>query len=263
MSEKDKRTNEPEVKEVQAEETVENTPKQPENTEEKPKAETEQTMGEVLETAPKEKSEKPDSVPLAALEMSRKEARRAKEQAETLQKEINALKESNETPQDLKDTYSKLASEYNVDPTFIQKLAQGLETNIEARLKDQVEDKFKPFTEKERLAEQSAKFDKFYKSAIAGLPEYKKIANKEIIKTLAFQPNNANKTISQLIESVYGNAIGGKETIEATTKPGGGKEPKSIDFQKAKSDPAYFKEVMSDPATKKEYNDSIESRIDW
>jgi len=92
------------------------------------------------------------------------------------------------------------------------------------------------------------------------MPEYENLVNREVIKVLSLDPKNANKTFAQLIEETYGKAITGKRTIE-TTKPGGGKEPTEIDFDKALKDTEYFKEIMSNPTLKKKYNDSISSRV--
>lgn len=266
----EKELKQPEVKEVQAEEKTvdenpESNPKQPEQTEEKHQEDAEPTLGEALQTDTKEKPGKPDSVPFDAFEMSKKEAKKFKEEAENLKKEIEqlkSLKEEGSTPKELQDAYSELADEYNVDKTFIQKLAKGLETNLAERLRGEVEERLRPLTEKEKLAEQNVKFDQFYKNAIQKFDNGKKIVNKEVIRTLAFQPQNSGKTISQLIEETYGNAIAGRPTIESTT-PGGGKEPESVDFDRAKTDSTYFKEVMSDPKLKAEYNAGIAQRIDW
>jgi hypothetical protein len=82
----------------------------------------------------------------------------------------------------------------------------------------------------------------------------------EVIKTLSLDPKNSNKTISQLIEETYGNALPGKRSIEQN-KPGGSKESGEIDFDRAKKDGSYFKEIMADPGLKKKYNDNLIGRV--
>ena len=90
-------------------------------------------------------------------------------------------------------------------------------------------------------------------------PEFKAIANPEVIKSLAILPQNAKKTLSQILEETYGNAITGKRTIE-TTSPGGGKEPEPLDIKRAEKDIEYFKEVMADPKKKAQYNEAMLKR---
>ena len=103
-------------------------------------------------------------------------------------------------------------------------------------------------------------FTEHFTKTMAEMPEYEKIVNRDVIKTLALDPRNANKTFAQIIESAYGHLITGKRTLE-TTKPGGGKEDTTIDFNKARSNGEYFKEIMADPELKKQYNSEIEKRL--
>jgi len=59
-----------------------------------------------------------------------------------------------------------------------------------------------------------------------------------VIKALAFNPANKNKTYSQLLDEAYGNALTGRRTIETTTPRGGAKDTK-VDMQRAQSDEAF------------------------
>jgi hypothetical protein len=95
---------------------------------------------------------------------------------------------------------------------------------------------------------------------MAEMPEYSAIVNKDVIKTLSLDPANQNKTFQQLIEETYGNALGGKRTLETTT-PRGGKALESVDFDRAKKDGKYLEEVLANPDTKKEYNEGLIGRL--
>lgn len=115
--------------------------------------------------------------------------------------------------------------------------------------------------EAERAREkQEAKFNELYKNTIQKNPEFKDIADKEVVRQLALSKENSALTLPQLLEKTYGRALQGRPTVDTSNKPA---KPKSgdIDYDKAKADPSYFKEIMSDPDLKKEYNDNIEARL--
>ena len=99
--------------------------------------------------------------------------------------------------------------------------------------------------------------------ALEEVPEYKDVVNVNVLAGLAKDPANKDKTYIQLIEEAYGNAIGGKRTIETTT-PRGGADPEKVDMEKTRRDPEYRKRVLQDPELRKQYNEAdggIENRI--
>ena len=65
--------------------------------------------------------------------------------------------------------------------------------------------------------------------ALQNAPEYRDVVNVSVIKALAFNPANANKTYRQLLEEAYGNAITGQRTVETTTPRGGAKDQHSTE----------------------------------
>jgi hypothetical protein len=99
-------------------------------------------------------------------------------------------------------------------------------------------------------------FNKYFKASLAQMPDLKGIINKEAIKTIWQDPANSHKTLSSIIEEVYGGAVPGKRTLETTT-PGGGKEPESLDYQRAVKDMTYFNQVMANPRLKAQYNEQM------
>jgi hypothetical protein len=94
--------------------------------------------------------------------------------------------------------------------------------------------------------------------ALDEAPEYKNIVNKDVIKQMAV--NNQDKTWGQLLDEAYGNALGGKRTVESTTPRGGAKDTK-VDLERAQRDAEYRKSVLRDPDLKKQYNEGLEHRI--
>jgi hypothetical protein len=182
--------------------------------------ETETTVAELHEEKPK--AEKPKVVPFARLD---KEIAKRKELEAKLAEYEAATDSDEEEPE-------------------VKKLAHKLE---------QIE-------EKDRRAALEATFMKHLNTALENAPEYKEVVNVEVIKALAFNPANANKTYKQLIEEAYGNAVTGRRTIETTTPRGGAKDTK-VDMRRAQSDSAYRHEVLADPELRKQYNEGLTDRV--
>lgn len=243
MAEEVKPTPDAEVK-ASAEKTAEpkETPK--ETPKEQPKVE-EKSIGEIIKEATPE--EKPNLIPESVF-LGEKKARKAAE------KELKALKESIEggaTAKEISSDIAEIADEHNIDKVFLQKLASSIKTQTEKELDEKYSSKLGG---KEKAESFETAFNKAYKVALERGPEFEKIANPDVIKTLSMQPENSKKTLSKILEETYGNALSGKRTIETTT-PGGGKDPEPLDYIKAQKDTNYFNEVMGNPKLKAQYNE--------
>lgn len=221
----------------QAEETVE---------------ETQQTIGELSEEIYNEESEEHTSektVPEYAF-VAQKKALIAAE------KELKALRESIQyqeaTQYEQVTGVDAIADKYNIDREFMNELKSTIENDLDAKYASKLSDK-------EKADKFNEAFNKQYNTALERGPEFQAIANPDVIKTLATLPQNKNKTVSQLLEETYGNALTGKRTIE-TTQPGGGKDPEPLDIAKAEKDINYFNEVMADPKKKAQYNEAMLKR---
>ena len=205
----------------------------------------EKPVGEIVEEA----EEKPNLVPEAVFLNVKKENKQLKKELRLLQESI----EGGATAKEISADIAEIADEHNIDPVFLQKLAASIKAQTEKDLDDKLSSKLNA---KEKSENFETAFNKAYQVAIERAPEFGSIANTEVIKTLSMQPQNSKKTISQLLEETYGNALSGKRTIE-TTKPGGGKDPEPLDFARASKDIEYFKEVMADPKKKAQYNEQM------
>lgn len=208
---------------------------------------TEKTVGEIAdEVTPEQKKE---TVGLDKY-LDEKGKRKAAE------KDLADLRHSIEqgaTKKEVATDIASLAKEHDLDPEFLQKFADTIRSQTEKSLDDKYTPKLSALEKKERDAKIDSAFKMHFDLAMEKMPDMKDIVVPSVIKTLSLDPSNSKKTITQLIEEVYGNTVPGKRTAEKTT-PGGGKEPAPLDFAKARRDSAYFKEVMADPALKKEYN---------
>lgn len=164
------------------------------------------------------------------------------------------LADKNATPEEVREDLKEIAEQHNLDPVVLGQITKA----IEAKALAKVDEAVKPITERERQAQADATFERMYAEVIEANPEYKDIANKDVIKQLAFNPANADLTLSQLLGKTYGGSVKAPEpspTMEKDPTPRGGSDKvEKLDFARAQTDSEYFKQVMADPKLKKEYN---------
>jgi hypothetical protein len=221
------------------------------------KGEKEVKIGDALKTSDKKEpaEDKPRMVPEAVLIEYKKEAKAATKALEDLKKTIEDGATKKEVSKSIKD----LAEKHNVDAEFLRDFADAVKKEAEAEVEEKVSARIKPITDKESADKVDKIFSEHFDKTLEAMPEYKAVVNKEVIKSLALDPKNANKTFAKIFEEAYGHLVTGKRTLE-TTKPRGGKDDTEIDFAKARKDAEYFKEIMSDPQLKKKYNEGIAER---
>lgn len=172
-------------------------------------------------------------------------------------KDLEAKISEGATKQEVSADISALSEEYpDVDKNFLTKLAATIKAQVEKDTDEKLSSRLKPLEQKEKDEKIDSVFSTHFNLAMEKMPEFKDIINRDVIKTLSLDPRNKNKTFQQIIEETYGNALTGKRTIEPTT-PGGGKDPENLDFDRARIDTNYFKEVMANPRLKAEYNDKM------
>lgn len=234
-------------------------------------------------TAPAEKS--PETVPAekkepTMAELHKESSERGEEKAtvglpkymeekkarQSLEKEVarlnDLIKNGGSSKEDIAEDIEALTKEYEeVDPVFLDKLVRTIEARAEKKFKGELDEAVKPLRESIEEKRISEAFATHFDRAMQAMPEYKNIVDPNVIKTLSLDPENEDKTFSELIEETYGKFVTGKKTMEEKTQPGGGKEPESVDFAKARKDPEYFKMIMANPRLKAEYNKDIHKRI--
>lgn len=173
-----------------------------------------------------------------------------------------SIKDGGVSKEDLTDDLESLTKEYeDVDPQFLGKLVSSIERRIEKKFEGRINEAVEPLKESAQEKRINDAFQTHFDKAMESMPEYKDLVDANVIKTLSLDPTNEDKTFPELIEETYGKFVTGRKTMEEKTTPGGGKEPESVDFARAKKDPAYFSEIMKNPRLKAEYNKDLPKRI--
>jgi DNA-binding transcriptional regulator YhcF (GntR family) len=207
----------------------------------------EETLGaEVAEEKPKPK--KPETVPIHVFEAIKKE----------LKEEIRELKKAQGTSLPSDSSIAELAKEYDVNEDFVNKLAKTIQTSTMKDFDAKYSTKIAELENLSKKGDKEKKFNNLFEKTVEANPQFKGIANKDVIKQLAYNPENGKKTLSQILEDVYGHTIQGKKSME-TAQPSGNRE-ESVDFTKA-GDPAVYAKIKSDPKLYKEYKDFIVKHI--
>jgi len=167
-----------------------------------------------------------------------------------LQEEVAKLKNAGVTGEksvlQVNDELRRLSMEHNIDETFLASLVSTVRSATTKEIREELEKDYSPKItkiESERSQEKmDVKFNELYANVLADMPEYKNVVNKNVIKTLVFNPENAKKTLPQIVEEVYGASIAGKKSIELSR---GSREqespnlsnPSKEDWDKIESDP--------------------------
>jgi hypothetical protein len=208
-------------------------------------------VGDVFKVEAKEAKMVPESV----LIEYKKEAKTVRKELDALRKSIDEGANRGEVSKSIKD----IAEKHNVDADFLREFSEAVKKEAESDIEERVASRMKPLEESEIATKKDKIFEEHFDKTLEEMPEFKKIINKDVIKTLAFDPKNANKTFAQIFQESYGHLVTGKKTLD-TTKPRGGAKDTSIDFEKASKDSTYFAEVMADPTLKAEYNKRLISQ---
>lgn len=236
--------------------------KEGEGNTQKPQAETLETLGVQETDADKNRQIAQDQRKRA--EKAEAAKAEAEQRAESLQAEVTKLKSSamsGDMPMgEVNDQLRKLAEEHNVDQSFLAKLVSTVRSatvgEIRAELEKDLSPKINSIEQERRMEKAEKKFDEVFSKTVGDMPEYKGIVNKEIIKTLAFNPANAKKTLPQIIEDAYGAAVQGRKTIETAHAS---KELESPNFQSPTKED--WDRIETDPKAREAWSKSAEQQI--
>jgi hypothetical protein len=237
----------------------ESTPESPEVNNETPANETEapaeETIADAIKDDAKDAPKVPDSIPYDRFKEKVDETKDLKDKLEALEKQVADNSMSNK---EVSAELSDIAKEHDLDASVLDKVA----TAIEARAEKKIEERLAPLNAKERAEKQDKILTGMLDKALENNPDYQDVVNQDVIKQLALNPANSNKSMSQLIQETYSGAIkpSEKKTME-TTSPGKSETITSVDYDRAQTDSEYFTQIKSDPALKAEYNKQMLDQI--
>ena len=172
----------------------------------------EETLGEALH---EEKSQEDDGrVPREVFVNEKKSRKKYEKEVKELNQEIDRLRKGSTSMSDsqVDDKVKSLSEKYpEVDPTFFSDMKTLLTGDSSSQeLKKEIEELK---MERQREAAET-KFNKLFDKALGSMPEYGEVVNKNVIKSLAFDPSNSKKTVSQIIEEAYGKTVDLPGTLE-------------------------------------------------
>ena len=244
--------------------------------------ETEPTISEVEEEAKAESKDKPEATKEEKIgdvlkdeeetTDDKKSALPTKKQEETVplsvflevKNDLKDLKESirnGATQREVNRDLKAIAEKHDVSLEFIEELGEVLEARAEARAEARVSSRLKPLEEKEKSERFNRVFEQHYNLALENNPEFKDIANKDVIRSLVSDPRNSNKTFSQVMDEAYGHLVTGKKTLESPSSRSKLSDTSEINYEKAQKDEKYFSEIMANPVLKEKYNKNLEKRL--
>lgn len=200
--------------------------------------------------------EKAKTVPEAVFLEEKRERKELSKQVKELTKLIEEGGSRKQVSADIKD----IAEEFGLTEQAVSKLIDKVGERTKADYDKEIEAKLKPLQDKERSEKVEKTFNEHYDKLMESMPEFKNIANRDVIRTLSMDPKNANKTFAKILEESYGHLVTGKKTLEKTQTRGGESES-TIDIARARKDPAYYKEIMDNPELKKKYNEGLIDRL--
>jgi hypothetical protein len=219
-----------------------------------------ETLETLTEDQPKVDVEKAERI----AHDQKKRAEKAEQEARSLQEEIVKLRANsmsgNISIDKVNDELRKLAEEHNVDEAFLTKLVSTVKTATTKEIREEMEKDYTPKIQKieqeRRYEVAEKKFEDLYTNTLKGMSEYDGIVNKDVIKSLAFNPANAKKTLAQIVEEAYGSAVQGRKSIEATHAS---KEPEKANLLNPTE--ADWDKIQSDPQSKTEWAKQAEQQI--
>lgn len=219
----------------------------------------EATLSDLQPEAPKV----PDAIPYDRFKAVNDDKKALEDTVKDLTEKL-AAKESAPTATEVRSDLTEIAQQHGLNPEVLGQVASA----IEAKAMAAVDAAVAPVTQRERQTAANTAFEKMYSDALENNPEYQDVANKEVIKQLAFIPANANLTFSQLLEKTYSGVVKpaeGKPTMETTKPRGGGEDHSKVDFERAQKDADYMKQVKADPGLLKDFNEqqslAVQARI--
>lgn len=244
LQQEDEQTPEEPVEDTQEEETSPSP--------EEPQEEEDSTIDKPLSDVFNEEKRTDDTVPLAKyLDMKNKLQSKLDEKDQLIMESTPNNKE-----------IASLAEKYDVDAEFMSEFAKIMKAEALKEAQEKYDPILKKQAEEKALSEKEKLFNQVFDKVSESYSEYAGIINKDIIREMALNGKNADKSVRQLIESVYGGVIKSKEEAPASSfeqsRPST-KKSKDIDFSNLSDSDHDL--IASDPKVREEYGKWLESNL--
>jgi hypothetical protein len=158
-----------------------------------------------------------------------------------------------------------IADKHNVDVDFMREFADSIRENTAKEIRKEYEPFFNKQKEEAENLKKDQLFDSVYDSATKSFPELEGVLNKDLIKGLALDPKNSDKSVKQLIEWAYKGVMSKDDETPAPSfeegSPSGGKKSGKLDFSNLS--PEDHKTIADDPKLRKEYGDWVTENVRW
>jgi hypothetical protein len=158
-----------------------------------------------------------------------------------LEKALEAARQSAPGTPLSEQTIETLANEHNVEPSFIRDLL-----TVMAKEADQKISKIEADRQRDKV-EQA--FNSEFESLTRDYP--KLASKKDIVKKLAFDPDNKDKTLEEVAIEAFGDLLGRPSSESSRPSSGRDIDTTKIDFDNMT--PEEKKKVMGDPVLKDKY----------
>lgn len=196
-------------------------------------------------------------VPESAFLEEKKSRKALEREVKTLRSQIAA----GATDTEISDSVDGIAARHNLNRDALREVTQAIRNEVEAEVEARVSKRLAPIEQGARAEAIRKAFDTHFQKAMSaeGMEDFKDVVNSQIIFKLTLDPENASKTIRQIIEDTYGSAIAGRKSADAG-KPKGGSTSDAFDPLRLHEE-GYLDEVKANPVLKAAHSKYLEQLL--
>jgi hypothetical protein len=245
-----KASTEEEQKDPQAQVDTQSTEQTPQDTSDNTGDTKEQTIADAVS-----EKKQSDTVPLATYMSEKKQRQELQAKYDELQSNVESNKTSTGEDMSAKDI-EKIAEDMGIDAESAKKFANAIGSKTSADV-EEMKQTLAQIQQKEESSRVEKVLNQFYKEALENSPEFKDVANKQVVMQLAQMTTNQGKTMTELLNETYGS-VANKATSSMESSSSNAKASPKVDFSKLREMSADEQSaVLKDPEQKKQYNDYL------
>lgn len=180
-----------------------------------------------------------------------------------LKDEIRSLKKRKDPSSgDYEDIANEIADEYNVDPAVISRIMGETMSLSEKRMKEKIDALEKNQRTKELESKKEQAFETLFSQMVSKNPGIDAYINKEFIKKQALSSENANKSLKQIVDEIYGGALSETKKVESFddySPNKGNDEPEDYTNPSVEE----MKRIKKNPAMREKFTQNLIKKINW